>query len=205
MKRLLVVLALGALALTAACGSDDDPSMSSGGAGEGAAAFNDADVMFAQNMIVHHRQAIEMAEMALEKSDGAEIKDLAERIVEAQGPEIEKLQGWLEDWDQPEEAEGGMEGMDDGGGMEMMSDEDMADLEEATGAEFDTMFLEMMIVHHKGAVKMAEAELEDGKFADAKTLAQEIIDTQEGEITEMEELLSTSSGSGSGSGSTTTP
>lgn len=198
MKRLLLLLVLATLTLTAACGSDDDPAVSSGG--DSGAAHNDADVEFAQNMIPHHTQAVEMAKMALEKSPDPDVKDLAGRIVKAQGPEIEKLTGWLEDWDEPVEggAKSGMGGM---GGNEMMSDEDMAGLEKATAADFDKMFLEMMIKHHKSAIKMAGVELEDGKFADAKALAQEIIDAQEAEITEMEEMLEGSSGS---MGSTTT-
>ena len=195
MKRLLLLLALVTLALTAACGSDDDPAVSGGATGE---SHNDADIAFAQGMIPHHEQAVEMAEMALEKSENPEITDLAARIVDAQGPEIEKLQGWLEEWGEDEAADdggghGSMGGSDDSSGGGMMSDGDMETLEKATGEEFDRMFLEMMIEHHKGAIEMAEAELEDGEFADAQAMARDIIDAQQSEIEEMEGLLEGSS------------
>ena len=201
MKRLLLLLALAGLAFTAACGSDDDPAVTSGAAAE---SHNDADVAFAQGMIPHHEQAVEMAEMALEKSDNPEVTDLAARIVEAQGPEIEKLEGWLEEWGEAESADdGGHSGMggsgaDSGGGM--MSDADMATLEKASGEEFDGTFLEMMIEHHKGAIEMAETELEDGEFPDAQAMARDIIDAQQSEIVEMESLLE-----GSSASTTTTP
>ena len=190
MKRLLLLLALVALALTAACGSDDDPAVSSEAAGEG---HNEADVAFAQGMIPHHEQAIEMAEMALEKSENPDITELAAVIVDAQGPEIEKLQGWLEEWGEAEAGDGGghsgMGGSGDSSGGGMMSDADMSSLEKASGEEFDRMFLEMMIEHHKGAIEMAEAEVEDGEFPDAVAMARDIIDAQQGEIAEMEGLL----------------
>lgn len=196
MKRLLLLLALLALALTAACGSDDDPSVSSEAAGEG---HNDADVTFAQGMIPHHEQAVEMAEMALEKSENPEVTDLAARIVEAQGPEIEKLQGWLDEWGEAEAGDdpghSSMGDADETAGEGMMSDGDMATLEKTSGDEFDRMFLEMMIEHHKGAIEMAEAELEEGEFADAQAMARDIIDSQQSEIEEMEGLLEDASAS----------
>jgi uncharacterized protein (DUF305 family) len=194
MKRILLFLALATLAFTAACGSDDDPTVDSGGSGGGAAEHNDADVEFAQMMIPHHEQAVEMAEMALENSESDAVNELATRIKEAQGPEIATMKGWLEDWDEPLQADsGGMGGMDMGGddssGEGMMSDDDMEEMESASGAAFDKLFLEGMIAHHKGAVAMAEIELEEGEFPDALALAQEVVDAQEAEITEMESLL----------------
>ena len=193
MKRLLLLLVLAGLAFTAACGSDDDPAVAPEASGE---SHNDADVAFAQGMIPHHEQAIEMAEMALEKSETPEVTDLAALIVDAQGPEIEKLRGWLEDWDESESADdGGHSGMGDDESGGMMSEADMAALEKASGEEFDRMFLEMMIEHHKGAIEMAETELEDGEFADAQAMARDIIDTQKAEIEEMEGLLEDSTAS----------
>lgn len=194
MKRILLFLALATLAFTAACGSDDDPTVDSGGSGGGAAEHNDADVEFAQMMIPHHEQAVEMAEMALENSESDAVNELATRIKEAQGPEIATMKGWLEDWDEPLQADsGGMGGMDMGGddssGEGMMSDDDMEEMESASGAAFDKLFLEGMIAHHKGAVAMAEIELEEGEFPDALALAKEVVDAQEAEITEMESLL----------------
>ena len=202
MKRLLLLLALATLAITAACGSDDNPTVESGGGGSEAAEHNDADVAFAQMMIPHHEQAVEMAEMALDNSESDAVRDLATRIKEAQGPEIEKMEGWLEGWDEPLEADGGGHsgmamGGESSGGEGMMSDDEMEEMKAASGEAFDKLFLKGMIAHHKGAVAMAEIELEDGKFPDALALAEEIINAQEAEIAEMEAILA-------GQGTTTT-
>lgn len=202
MKRTLAVVALLIAMFSAACGSDDNPAVDTGAAnedteqttgesGESTEDFNDADVEFAQNMIVHHQQAIEMSDMVIANGSSADVKALAEGIKEKQAPEIETLRGFLEEWGEKEVAPGEMEdmpGMDMGGG-EMMSEEEMADLEGAEGAEADRMFLEMMIEHHTSAIEMAQTEVEDGENADAKELAEKVIEDQKAEIAEMEKLL----------------
>ncbi len=148
-------------------------------------AFNDADVDFAMNMVAHHQQAIEMADLVLDKEGVDErVINLALAIKEAQGPEIDLMNDWLDAW-----SEGGMSGMDHGGGM--MSDEDMAALENAAGPEASSLFLEQMIEHHQGAITMAQDELASGENDDATALAQKIIDDQTAEITEMQDLLAT--------------
>lgn len=151
---------------------------------------NDADVMFAQMMIVHHQGAIEMADLAVEQAESEEVRSLAEGISAAQGPEIEKMTSWLEAWG---EETAPMGGMDMGMNMDMngMSQEEaMADLEGRSGADFDRQFLELMIAHHKGAVEMAQTELQDGQNPEALELADQIVADQEAEIAEMEQLLS---------------
>ena len=166
------------------------------------AAFNNANVTFVQGMIPHHRGALEMAQLADGHAEDPRVIDLANRIEAAQEPEIETMTGWLEEWGepQPQETDTGMGGMDHGsmdmegmdvGGMEMegMSAEDMAALEAASGIEFGRMFLEMMIIHHRGAVEMAETEIAEGSNPDAVAMAQEIADSQAAEIEEMETLL----------------
>ncbi|SDH21864.1 DUF305 domain-containing protein [Microbacterium pygmaeum] len=151
------------------------------------AEFNDADVMFAQMMIPHHQQAVEMADMILAK-DGidAGVITLAEQIKAAQQPEIEQLQGWLDEWGADSDM-GGMGGMDHGDGM--MSDEDMKTLDAATGTEASRLFLEEMTMHHEGAITMAQNEVDNGQNTDAIGMAQTIIDTQTAEIATMQELL----------------
>lgn len=190
MKRIPILLALAILGLTAACGGSND----SGGSASpsGSDDHNAADISFAQGMIPHHEQAVEMAEMALEKAESDDVKDLATRIKAAQTPEIKKMKGWLEDWDASVDSGGGMGGMGGKGGLSegMMSGSEMKKLDAAAGSEFDEMFLTSMLAHHKGAVAMAKVELAKGKFPDAKKLAQNIVDTQEEEITEIESLLS---------------
>lgn len=174
--------------LGAACSSSDDPSTVDAGGQtttQEAAEHNDADVEFAQMMIPHHEQAVEMAQLAATRADSEDVKGIASRIEAAQSPEIDGMTGWLAAWGEEVEPMGGMD--DEGSGM--MSESEMTDLEAASGAEFDRMFLEMMVAHHTGAIEMAEAEIADGQFTDAVALAEAIKSAQEAEIAEMETLL----------------
>jgi len=153
---------------------------------------NDADVMFAQMMIPHHQQAVEMSEMLLAKDNIPDnVRDFAQGVVAAQGPEIERMNAMLTAWDEePMSESGGMEGMDHGSGMDgMMSEEDMAALEEAQGVEAARLYLEQMTVHHEGAVDMARDEVDNGENPQAVALAQQVIEDQEAEIQEMETML----------------
>jgi uncharacterized protein (DUF305 family) len=158
------------------------------------AEFNATDVYFAQGMIPHHGQAVQMADMALEVSTNPDVKALAEQIKAAQSPEIEQMTTWLTDWDQsvPDPNAVMDDNMDGAGGMMMsgmMSAADMARLDNATGSDFDRMFLEMMILHHEGAIEMAERELAEGKYQPTKDLAQAVITGQQAEIEEMNTLI----------------
>jgi uncharacterized protein (DUF305 family) len=200
-KRTLLALVALLLAgpLLAACGNDGDDASSGGSGSSPKAEFNEADVTFVQDMIPHHEEAVEMAELAETRAQSPEVKDLAKRIKDAQGPEIETMRGWLKDWEGSEGDDGDMGGMDDGSddgasddgtsGDGMMSDEDMSALEEAEGAEFDEMFLTMMVEHHEGAVEMANTEISEGENEDAIALARDIVEAQEAEIKEMNGLL----------------
>lgn len=188
MRMRALPAALGLIAiLGAACSSDDDSTVDAGAGAEEveAAAHNDADVAFAQGMIPHHEQAVEMAQLARDRAEGDEVKDLAARIEAAQAPEIEEMEGWLADWGEEAASMGDM----DHAGSGMMSGAEMEGLEAASGTEFDRMFLEMMVAHHTGAVEMAETEIDDGEFPDAIALAEMIKSAQEAEIAEMEALL----------------
>ena len=192
MKRILalVTLLIAAFALTA-CGGDE-PASSSGDTGASTSEqFNDADVTFAQGMIPHHQQAVEMAQLAADRAQSQEVKDLAADIEAAQAPEIEQLTTWLEAWGEDVPDEGGMDhgdmSSDDMGGM--MTEDEMADLEAASGAEFDQMFLTMMIEHHEGAIEMAKTEQSEGQFPEAVDMAKEIETTQAEEVRTMQDLL----------------
>ncbi len=150
--------------------------------------YNQADVTFMQGMIPHHAQAVEMSDLMLKKdSVPATVTSLATRIKAAQGPEIEKMTGWLKGWSQPTEVPSGMAG---GHGMSgMMGDGDMAALKAAQGTEAARLFLTQMIAHHEGAVMMAKTESTDGKNPEAVQLAKDIVTAQETEILEMKDLL----------------
>lgn len=162
-----------------------------------AQAHNDADVMFAQGMIPHHQQAIEMSDMLLAKQGiDPGVVSLANQIKAAQGPEIERMQGWLADWGVAATAPGGgmpgMPGHDMGdmGGQGMMSERDMAALRDAQGVDASRLFLTQMIEHHKGAITMAQTEVDGGKFAPAVEMARSIITSQQKEIDTMQQMLS---------------
>ncbi|MFI1002443.1 DUF305 domain-containing protein [Streptomyces galbus] len=201
-RRTAVLAAAGAAALVlAACGGNGDDSSGHGDhdsatpAASAASAspgrHNAADVAFAQGMIPHHRQAVEMAGLAPERAGSAEVKKLAAAIRQAQDPEIRTLSGWLASWGEEVPAGGAMDhslhgGADSGG---MMTMQEMDELEKASGKAFDTAFLEMMVKHHQGAVAMAEAEQADGAFAPARKTAGRIVTSQSAEIEQMNRLL----------------
>jgi uncharacterized protein (DUF305 family) len=157
-----------------------------------------------------------MADLATDRAANTQVKDLAARIETAQGPEIEQMQTWLIAWGSAASgftaasttSDDGMGGMDHGGmsgmgkegdmsssaatGMSMpgmMSDAQMQQLTDASGAEFDRLCLEMMITHHQGAIEMANTELAEGSNPEALALAESITTSQTAEITEMQQLL----------------
>ncbi len=151
---------------------------------------NAADTTFVTGMIPHHAQATAMADMAMTSASNAEVKTLAAQIKAGQGPEITMMTGWLQSWGEPVPSTTMSAAMGDMGAT-MMSSKDMADLGKATGASFDRMWLQMMTKHHQGAITMAKTELDAGRNADVKTLAQNIIVSQSKEITTMATLLTT--------------
>jgi uncharacterized protein (DUF305 family) len=167
-------------------GMDHGSGMMSSSAPAAAAEHNAADTMFAQGMIPHHEQAVEMSEMMLQKKDiPASVTDLATRIKAAQAPEIETMTGWLKSWN--ESATMGAGHTMDG----MMGEDDLKQLETAQGTEAAKLFLKQMIAHHEGAVMMAKTETAQGKNADAIKLSKDIVTAQEAEIKEMQDLLAT--------------
>lgn len=164
-------------------GGHDMDSMDSGS--ESAEAdFNDADVAFLQMMIPHHEQAVDMAALAEVHATDPEVIDLATQIAAAQQPEIDQMTALLEEWEQPLGMEG-HEGMSMGG---MATEEQMTELEAAHGADFDKLFVELMIAHHEGAVAMAEEHHAEGQNGDAAAIADAVIETQTAEIATLQEI-----------------
>lgn len=152
---------------------------------------NSTDVVFAQGMIPHHEQAVEMAEHVIDNGEDPDVKALALRIKEAQGPEIEEMTSWLQDWGQDLPTDGMQGSMGDMSGSGMMSDDEMMTFNDNMGAQLDAMFLEMMIRHHEGAIEMAQEQIDNGENADAIALAENISASQRAEIEEMRGLLDT--------------
>ncbi len=145
--------------------------------------FSAKDIMFAQMMIPHHEQAIEMSDLALQNSTNPEIRDLATKIKGEQAPEIELMESWT-DSHMGSHMDSHAGHMMDG----MLSEEEMDELKSARGVEFDRLFLEGMIKHHEGAIDMAD-DVDDSKNPDVAKLAQSILITQRAEIELMKELL----------------
>ncbi|MGK5551821.1 DUF305 domain-containing protein [Actinomadura kijaniata] len=196
LAAVLTAVAIG----TAACGGGGETARhphspsSAPAATRPAGTYNAQDVMFAQMMIPHHRQAVEMSGIVLKGSADPEIRGLAERIRKAQGPEIETMTGWLRGWGAPlpddgapATGHGGHGGH--GGTAGMMTAGQMAEFRRLRGRELDRRFLTMMIEHHEGAVTMAKDEQARGSHPAAKAMAGEIVRTQQQEITEMRGLL----------------
>jgi uncharacterized protein (DUF305 family) len=189
----LLALSIVALVLPlGACGGSTKSSTAAPAAAAKPGAHNDADVAFAQGMIPHHEQAIEMADMALDPTTNAssKITALAKAIKGAQDPEIKTMTAWLTAWGK--DATGGMAGMDHSGHGAMpgmMSADDMTKLGTLKAAEFDKAWATMMIAHHKGAIEQANAEIKSGSAAEAKALAASIIKAQQAEIDQMTALL----------------
>lgn len=180
----LAAVALVAGLVSAGCsgGSDDDPdasgaeddvpSVQPGAPGEDsreltdeeaaaveAPEHNDEDVAFMQDMIVHHGQALAMADLVEDRTERDDLPLLAERIIETQEAEIERMTEWLTDRDEdvpdPDDHED-HHGHADDTMPGMATAEDLDRLSEAEGPAFDRLFLDLMIAHHQGAVTMVE-------------------------------------------------
>ena len=149
--------------------------------GDSSGDYSMVDLGFAQMMIPHHEQAVEMSGLALEISTDPEILALATQIRDAQAPEIEQMQGWLD-------SSTGMMDHDMGTMGGMLSDAEIATLAASTGVEFDRLFLEGMIGHHEGAIKMAQMIL-DSQNPEVKALGEAIVSSQTAEIARMRDLL----------------
>jgi uncharacterized protein (DUF305 family) len=146
------------------------------------------DIAFAQLMIEHHQQAIEMADMAASQADSNAVKDLADQIKNAQDPEINTMRGWLTSWGAPEVMNNDHMSDMHVDGLGMMTAEDMETLSSLSGPGFDRLWLQMMIQHHEGAISMARTVLATTNDSGVKTLAQSIIDGQSIEIATMKSI-----------------
>ena len=144
--------------------------------------FSGSDIMFAQMMIPHHQQAVDMGTLAETRALSPEVKALAAKIKSEQSPEITQMKGWLKD------ANASMDMGHDMGMGGMLSDSQMKALENAKGAEFDKLYLQGMIAHHQGAIAMADL-IAQSTNPEAKKLAEAIVTGQTAEIATMQKLL----------------
>ena len=153
------------------------------------AVHNADDVMFAQRMIPHHQQAVDMAAMVPSHTANPTLRVVAIHISTDQRAEISMLNDLLDRWDAPTAAPSLVPGAMSMEGM--VDDATMRRLPSLSGAEFDTVWITAMIGHHQGAVTMAQAELAHGQSPDAQKMARLIINAQQREISYMTGLIST--------------
>ena len=152
------------------------------------AGYNADDVAFAANMIPHHQQAVDLSAMVPDRCTNAGLVALADQISAAQQPEINVMKVFLVQWNENPDTNSGHAGH--GSTTQGMVDAaTMTKLESLSGEEFDELWLASMISHHQGAIEMAKAEIANGDNVDAKTLANNIVTTQEAEIGQMKQIL----------------
>jgi uncharacterized protein (DUF305 family) len=204
LRKIAAALATGALLLPlAACGDDSAGEAHARQTAANGDVFNGVDVDFATAMTPHHSQALAMVDLTRDRDLTPEVEQLTEQIRTAQAPEIEQMVDWLTAWDEPvpatmrdhahahaESGDTSGDGMQDDEDMPgMMSEDDMNRLESSSDQEFEDVWLEMMIEHHKGAIEMAEQEQAGGIYRPATKLAGSIIASQRAEIDHMQQLL----------------
>ena len=151
--------------------------------------YSPDDVKFMQDMIPHHNQAVQMAELVSDRTNNQELRDVAGRIDASQVDEIDFMDGWLSDRGEavPETtAHSAMHMSHVMAGM--ASPEDMARLAELEGTEFDRLFLTLMIAHHEGAVTMVEELLEQPGSAYDPVLFQFVNDVTNDQSQEIERM-----------------
>jgi uncharacterized protein (DUF305 family) len=177
---------VGVLALVAACGCQDSRNEAAAGSRDDrtSSVHNSQDVMFAEHMIPHHQQALDMADMVPSRTGNEKLKTAAIHIKTDQRAEISLLTDFLHQWGEPDPVP-----------MPMMMMEGMVDpatmgrLQTLTGDDFDTLWITSMISHHQGAITMAEAELAHGESPDAMKTAQLMITAQKREISYLTDLI----------------
>jgi uncharacterized protein (DUF305 family) len=218
----VIVAALPVVLFMAACGSSGSNQATqtstttvvvTSPSPSGTQPHNPADVTFAQQMIPHHQQAVQMSDMILAKQGlDPRVSDLATQVKAAQQPEIEQMQGWLTQWGEratpsassammPSESTMPSSSMPSttmpsgavtpgmGQMPGMASEQEVTALQNSDGAEAGKLFLTMMIHHHEGAITMAKTEVKSGQNPPAIAMAHSIINTQQQQIDTMQKLL----------------
>ena len=181
MRSALAPLLLAVTLTLTGCGGADTSAGSSAAASASPSApsgpHNAADVTFAQQMVPHHQQALEMVKLADGHELDPEVKSLADGIERSQSAEVATMSGWLKAWGEtvPTSMSEPMNGM--------LSEDQMTRLRDTEGdATFQQTWLVFMVQHHQGAIPMAQSEISDGSNPEAIALAREIVRTQEQEL-----------------------
>jgi uncharacterized protein (DUF305 family) len=169
MRRLLVAVAL----LLTACG----------GGGENGP-LNDADVAFAQGLLLADDHATEVIELVSSHTSRPELTALAEKTLSSRGEEITKVQAWLGRWGKPVEPGAGLD-PETQVPPGLLSDEQLNQLDQRKGAGFDLAFVDAFTAHHRGVIELASKELREGSLGEVKALARQVVDGRKAEIDQL--------------------
>ncbi|WP_147456898.1 DUF305 domain-containing protein [Micromonospora pisi] len=159
-------------------------------------AHTPADAQFMQRMISHHRQALEMTALVADRAAGPEVSLLARRIETSQRDEITQMERWLTERGEEVSGPHAHHTGHDAAMPGILSPEQLSQLERARGAEFDRLFLDLMIRHHNGALTMVQQLYAAGGGLEPASdrFAREVNADQGIEIRSMQELLATLGG-----------
>jgi uncharacterized protein (DUF305 family) len=193
MRQQLLRMSAAAVMATvtlSACSSSAHQAATGSPSTSSAQAHNSTDVTFAQNMTPCHKQAIQMSEIILTKQGlDPRVVQVANQIKAAEGPDVEGMQSWLSQWQQPmtPSSAAGMPGMQ--GMTGMASPEQMTALQNAAGADASKQFLTMMIQNHQHAIMLAQSEIDSGQYPPAVAMAHSIATAEQQEVNTMQVIL----------------
>ncbi|MEV7970798.1 DUF305 domain-containing protein [Sphaerisporangium sp. NPDC088356] len=183
---LALVAAMSLLAFPACGAATATPGARPAGGTSAPAAtgpVNDADVMFLQMMIPHHRQGMEMADLARTRAVRGEVRTLATAVETTQGDEVRAMTAWLLGWGRPLTADA--HAHEAHGGLHVTSPEEITTLRRMTGVEFERRFLNVMIAHQTNAIEMARTEVGAGLNAQVKSFAHRIDQSRSAQVRQM--------------------
>jgi uncharacterized protein (DUF305 family) len=183
-KRLLLLVS--ALLLAGCAAAPAQPAQKDATA---SAVYNDTDVMFAQMMVAHQVQALEMVRLARTKAVRADVRTLAAAIDVTEADETRTMQVWLQSWGRPPTA--AADSHAGHGGAHTTNADDIAALATYDGTQFEQRFLNMLVAHQHNAVEIARMETASGVNPGALDLAKRITDSRTAEIQQMLRYLET--------------
>lgn len=147
--------------------------------------FAGTDVQFLEEMTMHHKQAVHMAEMADKKLSSSQVKKMNEKIMIDQKKDIARMAKWKKDLSSGTTA---TKDKHEGMNMKMPMDMNMSEMENLKGKDFDAKYLEMMSAHHSQAVSMVQKYLSDLSNPNVRSFAEKTAKTQESEIEKMSKM-----------------
>lgn len=186
MRSALTVVAAVVIGVTAGgCHHSAPPESAASSSAAGMIAASDGDVTFLENMVIHHQQALELTVMVPGQSTNPELVALADRIAVQQRTQMQGCQAQLLQWEAP-----GVPAGHDAAAIPGMADTAAVDkLRSLRGPAFDSLWLQTMIAHHRGAIVMADNEIDNGQSPEAISIAHSLLPLQQAEIDQMNRLL----------------